>query len=100
MYFNQRRVMMISTAELGVVGIVAVGATCVGSIVTTVAVGDHVVKGEDIGRFEFGGSTILLLFQPGVVVVASDLAVSTSRLVETYVRMGTEIGLSPPPASG
>ena len=91
-YYNQRRVMIIDTATFGPVAFVAIGATCVGSIIIGPTANSTIVKGEDIGRFEFGGSTILLLFGPSTVTVAPDLITNTQSLVETYVHMGTEIG--------
>jgi len=93
-YENKRRVVIIDSPSLGKVGFVAIGATCVGSIVTDLAVGQAVAKGEKIGRFEFGGSTILLLFQPNAVTVSPDIVQSTRALVETLVRMGTEIAFA------
>jgi len=93
-YENKRRVVIIDSPSLGKVGFVAIGATCVGSIVTDLAVGQTIAKGENIGRFEFGGSTILLLFQPNAVMVSPDIVQSTHALVETLVRMGTEIAFA------
>lgn len=34
----------------------------VNSCITTVNLGDNVVKGEPIGRFEFGGSSHVIVF--------------------------------------
>ncbi|KAF7513213.1 hypothetical protein GJ744_010609 [Endocarpon pusillum] len=52
--------------DFGVVGFVAIGMAEVSSCVPTVAVGQHVSKGQDIGSFHFGGSSFCLLFQPEV----------------------------------
>ena len=52
---------------------IAVGATMVGSIVWTAAAGQAVRKGEELGYFAFGGSTIVTLFEPGKVCWDEDL---------------------------
>jgi len=46
--------------ENGII-MVAIGATCVGSVVLTVKKGSKVKHGDDIGFFEFGGSCIALI---------------------------------------
>ena len=51
------------TEQFGTVMVVAVGATVVGSILFTKGVGATVSKGEELGYFAFGGSTVLTLFQ-------------------------------------
>ena len=51
------------TEEFGPVMVVAVGATVVGSIHFTAGVGTHLNKGDELGFFAFGGSTVLTLFQ-------------------------------------
>jgi phosphatidylserine decarboxylase len=50
------------TEDFGNVIVVAVGATIVGSIRHTAPVGSTVAKGDELGYFAFGGSTVLTLF--------------------------------------
>jgi phosphatidylserine decarboxylase len=57
--------------------------------------GARVTKGDCHGVFGFGGSTVLLFFQPGTVVFDPDLAENSSAPVETLVRMGESIGKAP-----
>lgn len=52
---------------LGVVAVIAVGMGHVASVNLTAVPGTHVVKGEEFGYFQFGGSDIIVLFQRGVV---------------------------------
>ncbi|MEJ5944010.1 phosphatidylserine decarboxylase family protein [Pseudokineococcus basanitobsidens] len=52
---------------LGHVAFVAVGMSDVSSCVTVVEPGQHVAKGEEIGYFQFGGSTHCLVFEPGAL---------------------------------
>lgn len=49
-------------------------------------------KGEEKGRFEFGGSTIILLFENGKVEMDPDLLENTRHNFETLVKLGEQIG--------
>jgi hypothetical protein len=53
------------TEDFGNVMVVCVGATIVGSILHTADVGASVEKGDELGYFAFGGSTLLTLFPVG-----------------------------------
>lgn len=95
---NKRSVMTIQSPEFGRYLFVAIGATLVGSINWTAKTGDLLNKGEELGYFAFGGSTIITLFKPNVIVFDEDL-VSRSRVsLETLVRMGDKIGRRRPGA--
>lgn len=89
---NKRSVMVISTQEFGDVAFVAIGATIVGSINWTVAVGDEVAKGAELGFFAFGGSTCIVVFGPGQVSWDVDLVENGLKSLETLVRVGERIG--------
>ncbi len=54
---------------LGLVGFVAVGMSEVSSclIGPDISPGHHIDKGDELGYFQFGGSTHCLLFQPGAI---------------------------------
>ena len=52
---------------LGTVCVMPVGITEISSIRHTVEVGDHVTKGQEIGRFSYGGSSLATIFQPGAI---------------------------------
>ena len=51
-------------------------------------------KGAEKGRFEFGGSTVCLLFEKDAVEIDADLIQNTIDGFETAVKMGERIGLS------
>ncbi|MGS0895399.1 phosphatidylserine decarboxylase family protein [Burkholderia stagnalis] len=53
--------------EIGTVAAVFVGMGDVSSCVIEVVPGQHVDKGDEIGHFQFGGSTYCLLFEAGVI---------------------------------
>lgn len=67
-----------------------VGAMMVGSWVMLHKEGDHVKRGEDMGYFKFGGSTIVSLFNN--VEFDADLVENSSKCIETLVRVGMRIG--------
>ena len=81
---------MLESPVFGKVLYVSIGATMVGSIVITEsAVGSTMRKGDEHGYFAFGGSTILVVFQPNRVLFDSDLLDTSSRASESLVRMGS-----------
>jgi phosphatidylserine decarboxylase len=64
-----------------------VGAFGVGSIVNTRCSG-HVEKMDEKGYFKFGGSTVVLLFEPGRIRFCDDLVVNSDAGKETLVKVG------------
>jgi len=91
---NKRVVSEIHTEGFGTVLLVAVGATVVGSIHHLTDPGTHVVKGDEHGYFAFGGSTVLLLFQPGAIEFDEDLVKNSQLPLETLTRVGMSLGRS------
>ncbi|KAF8237320.1 hypothetical protein L208DRAFT_1356433 [Tricholoma matsutake] len=89
---NARKVVPIDSPQFGKVMAVCVGAMMVGSINTTVQEGDHVSRGQEFGYFAFGGSTIVILFEKGVVQWDEDLLINGRASLETFVRVGMGIG--------
>lgn len=55
----------------------------------------NVRRGEEKGRFEFGGSTVILLLQKNAVRPEPVLLENTTRGWETAVRCGEKIGTGP-----
>lgn len=74
--------------------VVAVGALLVGSIQLTNAnkEGDSVEKGEELGYFQYGGSTVICVFPKDAVKWDDDVAKNSAASLETLVRMGERIG--------
>ncbi len=87
---NKREYQIIRSKKFGPVLMAEIGATFVGSIVHTHR-GARAVKGEEAGYFKFGGSSVILLFQKGRIVVNADLLTNTRNHLETAVKMGEEI---------
>lgn len=87
---NQRDVAYIDSPVFGRVAYLEIGAMCVGSIVQSYRSG-AVAAGDEKGYFQFGGSTVILVLEPGRVTVDRDLVDNTRRGHETFLRMGEGI---------
>ncbi|KAG5292331.1 phosphatidylserine decarboxylase proenzyme [Histoplasma ohiense] len=92
---NVRIVVPIDSVEHGRVMVICVGAMMVGSTVITREEGEKVARGEELGYFKFGGSTLLLLFEPGKLCFDPDLVGNSLGALETLVRVGMSIGHHP-----
>ena len=89
---NCREYTVLETEHFGAVTQVEVGAMMVGRIVNLH--GEHSFKrGEEKGRFEFGGSTIIVLVEKGKVVPDAELGENTAAGKETIVKCGERIGV-------
>jgi len=89
---NARKIVPIDSPQFGRVMAVCVGAMMVGTIHTTVEEGQLVKRGEEFGYFAFGGSTIVLLFERGVLEWDEDLVINGRAALETLVRVGMGLG--------
>jgi len=86
---NKRTITELVTEDFGTIICMEIGATCVGSIHQTFTPGQKVEKGDEKGYFAFGGSSTLLLFEPGTVALAADLLETSAKVMELYAKMGT-----------
>ena len=84
---NIRVVVPIDSVAHGRVMFVCIGAMMVGSTVITRKPGERVKRAEELGYFKFGGSTVLLLFEPGKMVYDDDLVENSSGALETLVSL-------------
>lgn len=90
---NTREYSLLESPSFGTVLQMEVGATMVGRIVN--ASGEkQVQRGEEKGRFEFGGSTVIVLLQKDAAVLDADLWENTRQNVETVVKLGERIGIA------
>jgi phosphatidylserine decarboxylase len=93
LFQNKRMLTRLDTPDIGLVLILEIGATNVGSIVESYRPGQPVPKGAEKGRFEFGGSSMVTLFERGRVKLAEDLLEQTAQRRELYARMGDRMGV-------
>merc|ERR1712093_591595 len=71
---------------------VSVGAMLVGSIAHTRAPGAQVEKGEELGYFAYGGSTVIAVFPKNFIKFDDDLVKYSKQALETVVKVGERIG--------
>lgn len=89
---NTREVTIIETNHFGKIAQIEVGALMVGKI-ENVKESGACQRFEKKGWFEFGGSTVILLFQKGQVMIASEILGNTMNQQETIVKLGEVIGV-------
>ncbi|AHD09707.1 archaetidylserine decarboxylase [Phaeobacter gallaeciensis] len=84
---NKRSWTLIDTDTIGSYAFVEVGAFGVGSIINTRTSG-AVEKMDEKGYFKFGGSTVVVVFEPGRVQFSDDLVANSAKGRETLVKVG------------
>jgi phosphatidylserine decarboxylase len=89
---NKRVITPLHTKTFGTIQFIEVGATAVGSIHQTFTPGEHYSKGDEKGFFSFGGSCIILLFEPFRIEFDQDLVEASSRRIETKALFGQSLG--------
>lgn len=89
---NSREFTMLHTENFGDVIYIEVGAMLVGRIKNHHWHTHNVTKGEEKGMFEYGGSTIVLLFEKGIISVDNDILANSAYGYETVVKYGEKIG--------
>ena len=91
---NKRTVCVLDTAAFGKVLFMEIGATCVGAIHETYAAGKVCKKGDEKGYFSFGGSSLILLFEPGTIQFDQDLVDASQKKIEIRGLLGQSMGRS------
>lgn len=88
---NSREWTLVQTENFGKVVQIEVGALLVGKI-NNRAITGPIVRGEEKGMFEFGGSTIILLFQKDTLRIDDAIWNNTADNKETIICCGEIIG--------
>ncbi|MBS1960833.1 MAG: phosphatidylserine decarboxylase [Bdellovibrionales bacterium] len=91
LFRNEREVTILETRNFGRLAYVEVGAICVGRIVQSgkgVSVGTEFKRGDEKGYFLFGGSTVIVLGEPGRFRFDADLVEKSAAGQESLVRLG------------
>ena len=89
---NKREYCILKTLDKGKILLAPVGATMVGSIIETYTPGQKVKKGDEMGYFAFGGSTIVMLINKDSIEIDKDIIENTKNKLETFVKIGETIG--------
>jgi phosphatidylserine decarboxylase len=97
---NKRSIMTLERKSTGApIVLVAVGAMLVGSIKYVGGVdqiGTEVRRGQCLGAFYYGGSTVIVLYPPGEVKLDDNLVKNSCELnCETLMRVGWRVGIKP-----
>jgi phosphatidylserine decarboxylase len=89
---NFRQWCAIRSPHLGALIQVEVGAMMVGSIVQHQPNGGYCRRGLEKGYFQFGGSTVILIIEPGRVQIDQDILQRSAQGTETLVHYGERVG--------
>lgn len=91
LFKNERVVTVIETENFGKIAYVEVGAICVGKIVQSHRADTPVKRGDEKGYFLFGGSTVIVIGEPGKFSFDPDLVESSEAGTECLIRLGEGI---------
>ncbi len=88
---NCRACTVIETERFGALAQIEVGAMLVGRIRNLHDGERHVLRGEEKGYFQYGGSTVMLLVERDAIAVPQALLDATAQGAETPVRIGEAV---------
>ena len=88
---NKRMITQLKTHTYGTLLFIEIGATNVGAIHQTFIAGTSYKKGDEKGYFSFGGSCIILLFEPQKIQFARDLVANSEQHIETLCHFGQSL---------
>jgi len=104
---NKRNVVYLRSEAFGTVAHIQVGTYMVGSILYSSKRGADAAsvvllgkdrklrKGQDMGCFRYGGSTVVCVWEKGRIRFDADLVQRSLESTETLVRMGERLGVAP-----
>ncbi|KAL2851070.1 phosphatidylserine decarboxylase-domain-containing protein [Aspergillus pseudoustus] len=96
---NARDYVVIDTEEFGEVLFVAIGASQVGTVEINEKwqkPGAEIKKGDELGFFQFGGSSIIVAFQKGRIQFDKDLIEPSRNAIAVDVEVGMSMGRAVP----
>lgn len=88
---NERCLTILKTEQFSDVIAVSVGAMLVGKIIHTFEPQKQCEKGDEMGYFEFGGSSLVLVFKKGLITLQKKFLENSKLGFETEVKMGQSI---------
>ncbi len=89
---NIRQINLLKTQYFGRLIYIEVGAMCVGRIHETHPNERRFQRGDEKGYFDFGGSTVIVICEKGLVTPSEDILEQTAQGRETLIKLGEEIG--------
>lgn len=87
---NAREYCVLHTEQIGDIVMMEIGALLVGKIVNHHGK-VHVLRGQEKGYFQFGGSTVVMLLKAGTVEIDGDILENSRLGIETVVKLGEKI---------
>lgn len=91
---NQRSIITLETKQFDTIFAIPVGALFVGAIHHSFRVGAQAIKGDEMGYFSYGGSTLVILCKPNKVKIDPIFIKHSLAGFETAVLMGQAIGIN------
>jgi phosphatidylserine decarboxylase len=90
---NKREVHFLFSEKFGNIAYVIIGATCAGSIEieSDIVEGNFYKKGHLLGKFGFGGSTIIVFFEKDRANIDDRILKNSRNKIETYCLVGETI---------
>ena len=88
---NYRATTEFCSRNFGRIAYIEIGAITIGSIVQTYQPGT-IQKGQEKGYFQYGGSTLVLLFERNKIVFDEDLIRDSAQNLEVRVLAGSRLG--------
>lgn len=87
-FLQARGLILIDSPTLGLVAVLPIGMAQVSSVVLSVQKGDYVEKGQEISKFQLGGSDIVMVFQ-------KDANVKIDQVENQHYNYGTQVATAP-----
>jgi phosphatidylserine decarboxylase len=90
---NERAISILKSKNFGQVAMVEVGALCVGKIIQSYPKDLSTFgRGSEKGYFLFGGSTVIIIFQPNKISWVPEFLAQSKNGTETLIKLGDRIG--------
>lgn len=89
---NYREMCELFTENFGEVLSIEVGALGVSKIVQNHPLGTTFKRGDEKGYFEFGGSTVIMIFKENTIKIADDILDYSKIGIESLITYGSTIG--------
>lgn len=89
---NRKTILSLESEDFGQFLLIAIGATCVGSVHLTYSTHSTVQRGQELGYYSFGGSALISLFRPNTLKLAKDLKLLCEQPKEIYCQIGQTLG--------